>query len=159
MFSFLNFSHHYRSQNIYPMCSTDPIHHQLHTIVSRYRNSIITNFYISGQMDTQYLYSEFCTKYDNLLKHFTTIHMYVKWCVKNTDIYLLHTSRNLPPWPNFFGLVKIKCKCWLGNDHLTWRGGLCFFSKKNILIPNVVEKNILILVEEKNIIWFRVFVI
>ena len=29
------------------------------------------------------------------------------------------------------------------------RGGLCFFSKKNILIPNVAEKNILILVEEK----------
>jgi hypothetical protein len=27
--------------------------------------------------------------------------------------------------------------------------GLCFFSKKNILIPNVAEKNILILVEEK----------
>jgi hypothetical protein len=32
----------------------------------------------------------------------------------------------------------------LGNDHLTW-----FFSKKNILFPNVAEKNILILVEEK----------
>ena len=30
-------------------------------------------------------------------------------------------------------------------------GGSCvFFSKKNILIPNVAEKNILILVEEKN---------
>ena len=28
-------------------------------------------------------------------------------------------------------------------------GGLSFFSKKNILIPNVAEKNILILVEEK----------
>ena len=28
-------------------------------------------------------------------------------------------------------------------------GGLWFFSKKNILIPNVAEKNILILVEEK----------
>jgi hypothetical protein len=28
-------------------------------------------------------------------------------------------------------------------------GGLCFFSKKNILILNVAEKNILILVEEK----------
>ena len=38
-------------------------------------------------------------------------------------------------------------------------GGLRFFSKKNILIPNVAEKNILILVEEKKIIWFRVFVI
>jgi hypothetical protein len=37
----------------------------------------------------------------------------------------------------------------LGTDHLTWRGGLSFFSKKNILIPNVAEKNILILVEEK----------
>jgi hypothetical protein len=38
----------------------------------------------------------------------------------------------------------------LGNDHLTWMGGgLCFFSKKNILIPNVTEKNVLILVEEK----------
>jgi hypothetical protein len=30
--------------------------------------------------------------------------------------------------------------------------GLWFFSKKNILIPNVAEKNILILVEEKKII-------
>ena len=51
---------------------------------------------------------------------------------------------------------------YLGNDHLTWKGGgegLCFFPKKNILIPNVAEKNILILVEEKQIIWFRVFVI
>jgi hypothetical protein len=28
-------------------------------------------------------------------------------------------------------------------------GGVCFFSKKNIPIPNVVEKNNLILVEEK----------
>jgi hypothetical protein len=27
--------------------------------------------------------------------------------------------------------------------------GVCFFSKKNTLIPNVAEKNILILVEEK----------
>jgi hypothetical protein len=30
--------------------------------------------------------------------------------------------------------------------------GMVFFSKKNILIPNVAEKNILILVEEKKII-------
>jgi hypothetical protein len=29
------------------------------------------------------------------------------------------------------------------------KGWLCFFSKKNIRIPNVAEKNILILVEEK----------
>ena len=29
------------------------------------------------------------------------------------------------------------------------KGGLWFFSKKNILIPNVAEKKILILVEEK----------
>jgi hypothetical protein len=29
------------------------------------------------------------------------------------------------------------------------KGGLWFFSKKNILIPNVTEKNIVILVEEK----------
>jgi hypothetical protein len=28
-------------------------------------------------------------------------------------------------------------------------GGYGFFSKKNILIPNIAEKNILILVEEK----------
>jgi hypothetical protein len=32
------------------------------------------------------------------------------------------------------------------------KGGLWLFSKKNILIPNVAEKNILILVEEKKII-------
>jgi hypothetical protein len=30
------------------------------------------------------------------------------------------------------------------------QGGLWLFSKKNILIPNVAEKNIVILVEEKN---------
>jgi hypothetical protein len=30
------------------------------------------------------------------------------------------------------------------------RGGLLFISKKNILIPNVAKKNILIMVEEKN---------
>jgi hypothetical protein len=46
----------------------------------------------------------------------------------------------------------MRCECpLLREDHLTWKGGrgLCFFSKKNILIPNVAEKNILILVEEK----------
>jgi hypothetical protein len=32
------------------------------------------------------------------------------------------------------------------------KGGVCFFFQKNILIPNVAEKNILILVEEKKII-------
>jgi hypothetical protein len=36
---------------------------------------------------------------------------------------------------------------------LTSRGGYGFFSKKNILIPNVAEKNILILMDEnKNLI-------
>jgi hypothetical protein len=39
------------------------------------------------------------------------------------------------------------------------KGGLWFFSKKNILIPNVAEKNILILVEEKKKSDSRVFVI
>ena len=47
----------------------------------------------------------------------------------------------------------------LGTDHLTSRGGGYVYFLKNILIPNVAEKNILILVEEKKIIWFRVFVI
>jgi hypothetical protein len=32
------------------------------------------------------------------------------------------------------------------------KGGVMFFSKKNILIPNVAEKNILIVVDEKKII-------
>jgi hypothetical protein len=37
----------------------------------------------------------------------------------------------------------------LGTDHLTSRGGgMVFFLKKINLIPNVAEKNILILVEE-----------
>jgi hypothetical protein len=35
---------------------------------------------------------------------------------------------------------------------LNFQGGLWFFLKKYILIPNVAEKNILILVEEKKII-------
>ena len=37
----------------------------------------------------------------------------------------------------------------LGTDHLTSKG---FFLKKNIMIPNAAEKNILILMEEKKII-------
>jgi hypothetical protein len=37
------------------------------------------------------------------------------------------------------------------------QGGLCFFSKKNILIPNDAEKNILILVEEKKNILIQSF--
>ena len=49
----------------------------------------------------------------------------------------------------------------LGNDHLIWKaeggGGLCFFPKKNILIPNVAENNILILVEDKTITWFSFY--
>jgi len=46
----------------------------------------------------------------------------------------------------------VRCPPCLGTDHLTSRGGVVwFFSKKNILIPNVAEKNILILVEEKKI--------
>jgi hypothetical protein len=41
---------------------------------------------------------------------------------------------------------------------LTSRGGVMgFFSKKNILIPNVAEKNILILVEEKIYILIQSF--
>jgi hypothetical protein len=50
-------------------------------------------------------------------------------------------------------MVRADRHFWLlGNDHLTWRGGrggYCFFLKK-YLIPNIAEKNILILVEEKN---------
>jgi hypothetical protein len=38
-------------------------------------------------------------------------------------------------------------------------GGLWFFSKKNILIPNGAEKNILSLAVEKKKILFRVFFI
>jgi hypothetical protein len=51
---------------------------------------------------------------------------------------------------------------YLGNDHLTWRGGgrgYGFFSKKNILIPNVAEKIFWFWWRKKKIIWFRVFVI
>jgi hypothetical protein len=36
-------------------------------------------------------------------------------------------------------------------------GGLCFLKKKIILIPNVAEKNILILVEEKTNILIQSF--
>jgi hypothetical protein len=46
---------------------------------------------------------------------------------------------------------KLDTPSTLGNDHLTWRGGgggMVLFVN-NILIPNVAEKNILILVEEK----------
>ena len=38
-------------------------------------------------------------------------------------------------------------KVW--DEPFNFQGGLWYFSEKNILIPNVAEKNILILVEEK----------
>jgi hypothetical protein len=47
---------------------------------------------------------------------------------------------------------SVESSLTLGTDHLTCKGGYEFFSKKNILIPNVAEKNILILVEGKKII-------
>jgi hypothetical protein len=76
---------------------------------------------------------------------------------KEIIISLIFVLTNL----EHFKVIKTIYHHWLlGNDHLTWRGGgLWFFSKKKILIPNVAEKNILILVEEKKIIWFRDFVI
>jgi hypothetical protein len=48
--------------------------------------------------------------------------------------------------------VYYNSKTDLGTDHLTCKGGVgggYGFLLKNILIPNVAEKNILILVEEK----------
>jgi hypothetical protein len=66
-----------------------------------------------------------------------------------------------------FFIATFSRRYWAGNTHehiwslRDWPfnlKGLCYFSKKNILIPNVAEKNILILVEEKKIMWFRVFV-
>ena len=74
---------------------------------------------------------------------------------------LLALSQNLssPPVLRGINLARSLVFCVeLGNDHLAWRGGYGFFWK-NILIPNVAEKNILVLVEGKKIIWFRVFVI
>ena len=50
-------------------------------------------------------------------------------------------------YTSFMKNVQKMYSFWI--DHLTWRGVLWYFSKKNILIPNVAEKNILILVEEK----------
>ena len=55
-----------------------------------------------------------------------------------------------------FGRVKIfnlfLCNIseWFRERPFNLKGGLWFFSKKKNLIPNVAEKNILILVEEKN---------
>jgi hypothetical protein len=45
----------------------------------------------------------------------------------------------------------MSCLCKSGKTTLRIQSNLVlwFFSKKNILIPNVAEKNILILVEEK----------
>jgi hypothetical protein len=44
---------------------------------------------------------------------------------------------------------KIVANASLRERPFNLKGGLCLFSKKNVLIPNVAEKNILILVEGK----------
>jgi hypothetical protein len=50
-------------------------------------------------------------------------------------------------------LVKIVANASLRERPFNLKGGgFVFFSKKNVLIPNVAEKNILILVEGKKII-------
>ena len=69
----------------------------------------------------------------------------VEW--KLVDRQLLLKNGNSHSW--FMDIKKIclkydiqQCHQYLGTDHLTSRGGLWFFfSKKNILIPNVAEKN------------------
>ena len=84
------------------------------------------------------------SKYLNNTLHYRYIFIY----------YFIVTIQNFYLWT-----WKIS-KLSLGMDHLTWRGRVMVFFLKNILIPNVAEKNILILVEEKKyIMWFRVFVI
>jgi hypothetical protein len=54
--------------------------------------------------------------------------------------------------PNRFLLVSLAVIQAIYKHCKLEGGGVCFFSKKNILIPNVAEKNFLILVEEKKII-------
>jgi hypothetical protein len=50
-------------------------------------------------------------------------------------------------------IIDVLIDCLVRDGPFNFLGvGLWFFSKKNILIPNVAEKNILILVEEKKII-------
>ena len=49
-----------------------------------------------------------------------------------------------------FGKIHNGYICLFRERPFNLKGGLWFFSKKNILIPNVAEKNILILVEKKN---------
>ena len=68
-------------------------------------------------------------------------------------IYELPSSRNildLPPTKN--ARKKMVNKAVRERPFNLKEGGLWFFSKKNILTPNVAEKDILILVEEKKII-------
>ena len=60
----------------------------------------------------------------------------------NLNVFNISTKRNfeiaetLLAW-FFFLLTTIT---HLGTDHLTFKGGLWFFSKKNILILNIAEK-------------------
>ena len=47
----------------------------------------------------------------------------------------------------------------LGNDHLTWREGLWFFSKKIFCFPMLLKKIFWFWWRNKKKIWFRIFVI
>jgi hypothetical protein len=66
--------------------------------------------------------------------------------------FLLTTCAPVSPlWlADFYALKNARNIIFLGPYSQSTRGGgYGFFSKKNILIPNIAEKNILILVEEK----------
>jgi hypothetical protein len=59
---------------------------------------------------------------------------------------------NFHAFKYFYYFIIFCCYLWERPFDLKGGGGYVFFLKKNILIPNVAEKNILILVEEKKII-------
>ena len=61
-------------------------------------------------------------------------------------------------WP--LSIVILGCYCrWLGNDHLTWRGGGVWFFSKNIFWFPMLLKKIFWIWWRKKKFWFRVFVI
>ena len=80
--------------------------------------------------------------------------------IENNNLAKLEIGKAILPTPMIFSPDHV-----LRERPFNLKGGgggggvLCFFFKTIILIPNVADKNILILVEGKKIIWFRVFVI
>ena len=89
-------------------------------------------------------------------------HMKLTWQVEaRFKIFIVRIITNITAlFSNiYWETARIKNKCLLGNDHLTWRVLFMVFSKKIFWFPMLLKKIFWFWCRKKKIIWFRVFVI